>query len=479
MGKRWAKRWSFSGKGHRRNNIHAVRITPSASVDPVVWSLPPSKSHLIRALLLAAQAPVPVDLSNVQNAGEDARSMRRCLQQLGVKIDDYSEKGDLLHHVNPVNYEHHPDATTWRVHGVGGSGFTRPASVLNANNSGTTLRLLGPHAGLIGGPVMLDGDASLRRRSSKELWASIEQAGVTLSVGMGQERLPALLEGPMSQSNLEAGIHLDISRSSQPLSAWILATPSLPCPTTISLEGDAVSSRHSALSKTMLKLFGGDLKEESNQLKLTPEKLTPPEVYEIPGDASMAAFSLLACCGLNRKVKLHGWPDMANAVGHELLESSSTELGVKWETGLLSSQPSVIPVNLDLRDANDLLPPLSAVLAMNAGGRLFGATHAAYKESNRLTRTVELLNQFGLKASLAADGLTIEGNQSPTAPTHPVDTFGDHRLFMTAVLLASICGGDVIGQDLHTVADEDFLDRLRRAGIGVEAVVLPPLADQP
>ena len=122
---------------------------------------------------MAAQAPVPVDLSNVQNAGEDARSMRRCLQQLGVKIDDYSEKGDLLHHVNPVNYEHHPDATTWRVHGVGGSGFTRPASVLNANNSGTTLRLLGPHAGLIGGPVMLDGDASLRRRSSKELWASI------------------------------------------------------------------------------------------------------------------------------------------------------------------------------------------------------------------------------------------------------------------------------------------------------------------
>jgi len=287
------------------------------------------------------------------------------------------------------------------------------------------------------------------------------------------------LEGPMSQSNLEAGIHLEISRSSQPLSAWILATPSLPCTTKINLEGDAVSSRHSALSKTMLKLFGGGFEEETNRLKLTPEKLTPPEAYEIPGDASMAAFSMLACCGLNRKVKLHGWPDMANAVGHELLELSATELGVKWEAELLLPQPSVSPVNLDLRDANDLLPPLSAVLAMNAGGRLFGATHAAYKESNRLTRTLELLNQFGLKAALADDGLTIEGNQSPTAPIDPVDTFGDHRLFMTAVLLASICGGDVIGQDLHTVADEDFLNRLKLAGIGIEAVVLPPLPDQP
>jgi len=77
MGKRWSKRWTSSGKGHRRNDVHALRVTPSATLDPIHWALPPSKSHLIRALLLSAQSSQPVELLNVQYAGEDARAMRR------------------------------------------------------------------------------------------------------------------------------------------------------------------------------------------------------------------------------------------------------------------------------------------------------------------------------------------------------------------------------------------------------------------
>ncbi len=477
MGKRWAKRWSASGKGHRRNNLHALRIIPSTSEKAIQWALPPSKSHLIRALLLAAQTNEPVELSNVQHAGEDARSMRRCLQQMGVAIEDLSADGVVLHQVNPVNFEHHPDAVMWRVHGVGGTGFKRPASVLNANNSGTTLRLLSTHAGLIGGPIMLDGDGSLRRRTSKALWSSLEQAGVTISIGMGEERLPALLEGPMSKANLEQGIVLDVSRSSQPVSAWILASPSLPCTTTLTLEGDAVSSRHSALSMSMLEAFGGEVHSEGDEMILTPSSLSFAGPYQVPGDASMAAFALLACTVSARKVRVEGWPEHSEAIGHEVLETSSVEFGVQWHESVLSTINATESVNIDLRNANDLLPPLAAVLALNAGGRLSGAAHAAYKESNRLTRTAELLKQFGLNATVAADGISVEGNQTPTAPLLPVDTFGDHRLFMTAVLLASKCGGEIIGQDLHTVADEAFLDRLRQAGVGIEAVTLPPLSD--
>ena len=93
MGKRWAKRWTTSGKDHRRNKIHALRVLPSRLKDPLKWILPPSKSHLIRALLLAGQSPSPVDLEQVKNAGEDARAMRRCLQQLGVLIEDFDQDG--------------------------------------------------------------------------------------------------------------------------------------------------------------------------------------------------------------------------------------------------------------------------------------------------------------------------------------------------------------------------------------------------
>lgn len=477
MGKRWSKRWTSSGKGHRRNDVHALRVTPCASLDPVRWALPPSKSHLIRALLLSAQSAQPVELLNVRHAGEDARAMRRCLQQLGISIEDYNIDGQRLTQVNPVHFEHHPDAVKWVVHGAGSSGFKRPATVLNAGNSGTTLRLLGTHAAMIGGPVMLDGDGSLRKRSSAELWGTLEQGGATVSVGMGEERLPALIEGPMDAARLGNGISLDISRSSQPMSSWILAAPGLPCEVNLRLEGEAVSSRHAQLSLRLLRMFGGQASKGSGELTLKPSSLDKVEQYSIPGDASMAAFSLLACTALGRNVELTGWPKAEDAIGHEVLHEKAKALGIEWVSSTLTNIDAEGPVDLDLRDANDLLPPLAAVLALNQGGVLKGAAHAAYKESNRLNRTAEILHQFGMKAEVTEDGLLIEGGQNPSTPNRPVETHDDHRLFMTAVLLASKCGGDIVGQTLHLVADEPFLDRLKAAGIGVERVTLPPLDD--
>jgi 3-phosphoshikimate 1-carboxyvinyltransferase len=475
MGKRWSKRWTSSGKGHRRNDVHALRVTPCASLDPVRWALPPSKSHLIRALLLSAQSSQPVELLNVRHAGEDARAMRRCLQQLGISIEDYNIEGQRLTQVNPVHFEHHPDAVKWVVHGAGSSGFKRPATVLNAGNSGTTLRLLGTHAAMIGGPVMLDGDGSLRKRSSAELWGTLEQGGATVSVGMGEERLPALIDGPMDAARLGNGISLDISRSSQPMSSWILAAPGLPCEVNLRLEGEAVSSRHAQLSLRLLRMFGGQASKGTGELTLKPSSLDKVEQYSIPGDASMAAFSLLACTALGRNVELAGWPKAEDAIGHEVLHEKAKALGIEWVSSTLTNIDAAGPVDLDLRDANDLLPPLAAVLALNQGGVLKGAAHAAYKESNRLNRTAEILHQFGMKAEVTQDGLRIEGGQNPSTPNRPVETHDDHRLFMTAVLLASKCGGDIVGQTLHLVADESFLDRLKAAGIGVERVTLPPL----
>ena len=115
------------------------------------------------------------------------------------------------------------------------------------------------------------------------------------------------------------------------------------------------------------------------------------------------------------------------------------------------------------------LPPLAALLSLGSGGRITGAAHAVHKESNRLSRTVELLSCFGIKATLFDDGIEVEGNQKPISPKQPVPTFDDHRLFMTAVLLASNTGGEVIGHTLHHVADEGFVQRLLDAGVGIEA----------
>ena len=53
-----------------------------------------------------------------------------------------------------------------------------------------------------------------------------------------------------------------------------------------------------------------------------------------------------------------------------------------------------------------------------------------------------------------------EGGQVLSKPPVSVDTFGDHRIQMTAVLLATETGGVVEGSDLHNIADPGFLNRL-------------------
>ena len=109
-------------------------------------------------------------------------------------------------------------------------------------------------------------------------------------------------------------------------------------------------------------------------------------------------ISFQFCCGLS------GWPKAEDAIGHEILHEKAKALGIKWDNSTLSKIETEGPVELDLRDANDLLPPLAAVLAFNQGGVLKGAAHAAYKESNRLNRTAEILHQFGMKAEVTTDG---------------------------------------------------------------------------
>ena len=52
--------------------------------------------------------------------------------------------------------------------------------------------------------------------------------------------------------------------------------------------------------------------------------------------------------------------------------------------------------NSMLRDSNDLITPMAAWLAIGEGGTISGASHAALKESNRITKTVEMLSQFGI-----------------------------------------------------------------------------------
>jgi hypothetical protein len=195
--------------------------------------------------------------------------------------------------------------------------------------------------------------------------------------------------------------------------------------------GSAVSRKHSELTWDLCKETGATEPGE-------PWIVNCPDV-EIPPDASMMAFAKLSGLSVSNE------PDVSDSIGHSLENSM-------------------------LRDSNDLITPMAAWLALGDGGTISGASHAALKESNRITKTVELLSQFGIKSTAFTDGIRIDGEQTPKRPDSIVRTFGDHRIQMTAILLASICGGTIEGSNLHKVAWPSYLQQLKDCGLKFEII---------
>tara|TARA_B110000914_G_scaffold224719_1_gene243255 strand:+ start:622 stop:1749 length:1128 start_codon:yes stop_codon:yes gene_type:complete len=369
-------------------------ITVFASELSGVLELPCSKSHALRWLILAANDPSPTRII-MSELGEDVVSMIGCLEKLGIRYDSNT---------------------------IYGGELTEPSSALDVGNSGTALRFLIAQCATCNFEVLLDGDDSLRLRSSR---------GLCLSLSLDGDKVP-LYSG---SKTVEQNIEVDVSNSSQFLSALLLATPRMDGARRISTIGRAVSRRHSDLTWRLCQETGA---KDWGQ----PWLVKCPDEVMIPADASMMAFALLA--GMN----VSNPPAEEDSLGHEVLFQSGDVY--------------------DLRDANDLVPPLAAHLCLTSGGVIRGAAHASLKESNRLSRTVELLHSFGLEVEEHADGFNIRGNQRVLPPNDVVKTHGDHRLQMTALILGLQVGAQIEGAELHRVAWPSFVEQLSALGAKIQ-----------
>src|SRR5512136_1653687 len=139
---------------------------------------PGDKSIYHRAAILNSLAKGEAEIRNFA-AGGDCLSTVRCLKALGVKID---RKGP-------------PDSPTLLVSGSGKDGLREASNVLDAQNSGTTMRLLG---GLLASQPFLSiitGDASLRSRPMGRLIEPLRLMGADVS-GRGQDSFaPLVIKG--------------------------------------------------------------------------------------------------------------------------------------------------------------------------------------------------------------------------------------------------------------------------------------------
>jgi len=378
----------------------------------VEWFLPPSKSHMIRWIALSSQCSTSTRLIFQGVPGQDIISMADCIEEMGASIE--RESG------------------YWIIQG--GRFLIPPKTNLDCGNSATAAKILSFLVACLDTPVVIDGDSSLRRRDFSQLTKSLAELGCEVS----SDRLPLEITGPISGGRTR----IDESASSQTLTSIILSSAGLKKQIEVSLYGDAVSRWYRDLTVEICNDCGWPGKLEKEMVLYNWEVETPKKV-EIPPEISLYPLAVLFDL-------LHG----TRSMDQDLTRFRSPVL--KATSDALSSQKDKV----DLRDSSDIIAPCAAIMALGKGGEILGAPHARGKESDRITSTVGLLAAFGMGATETDTGLKIPGGQFPSRPGSVFDCELDHRLAMTAGVLATKVGADLSGYEVSNVTHPGFFEMI-------------------
>lgn len=391
--------------------------------------LPGDKSISHRAVILNSLAKGKAEIDNFAPGG-DCLSTVRCLKALGVKI---GRKGSR-------------DSPTLSVSGTGADGLKEACNVLDAENSATTMRLLG---GLLASQPFLSvitGDASLRNRPMGRLIEPLRLMGAEIR-GRGRDSFaPLVIKGGKLR-----GIDFTLPVPSAQIKSAILLAGLFARGNTI-LHQTIPSRDH---TERMLKQMGASLESQGNSISLLP--LSSPLVplnLRVPGDISSAAYFLVAGaihpnarivikdCGINPTRT--GIIDVLLAMGARLkIDNARLEAGEPLADIVVeSSELKGIEVGGDIipRLIDEI--PVLAVAGCVARGKtvIRDAGELRVKESDRIATVAGELSRLGAKIEPLPDGMVIYGGR-PLSGTE-VDSHLDHRLAMSLAVAGLVAKGE-------------------------------------
>jgi 3-phosphoshikimate 1-carboxyvinyltransferase len=422
-----------------------IRIFPCERLRGQI-KVPGDKSIAHRSAMIASIAQGCSEITGFPE-NEDCLSTIRILKALGVQIEATGDK--LI------------------INGKGLNGLSEPEDILDAGNSGTTLRLL---SGILAGQnfcSIITGDESLRKRPMLRVVEPLSRMGAII-IGRGEGNFApiAIKGGKLSSINYFSPV-----ASAQVKSSVLLA--GLYALGETSVEEPVKSRDH---TERMLKLFGANV--ENDGLKVTVKgraKLVGRE-YSIPGDISSASFFLSAVAilpnseititevGINptRKAIL----GVLGAMGVEIKLTNVRENALEPVADItVRSAKSLRPINLKgemVVRVIDEIPILTVVASLAKGeSSILGAGELRAKETDRIRALSVNLTKLGVRVKEMSDGLIIQGGSHLEGGSN-LDSYGDHRIAMAMIIaaMASKKGATVLNTDCINVSFPQFMNTL-------------------
>ena len=448
-------------------------------------TVPGSKSHTIRALILATLAE---GTSRIRNPlpSADCLSTAAAVPLIGAGVElNLSTEGE--------------PGTEWVVRGAGKS-LHVPDDVVDVGNSGSLLYFLSPIAATLSGDSVFTGDDSIRKRPVRHVVDAVNQLSPDGSKSFvtrpGKNGCPVVIRGPIRSGTVRTEGEISSQYVSGLMMAGILLDGG------ISLElSNPKETPYLTMTQKWLEKVGVECSISGDFKKICVKGKTGLNAFDatIPSDWEGVAFPLVA--GLiaesGSRIRILNI-DSSGTQGDDAVVEILKSVGAKISWDLERGEIEVLPSRLSaenlpektLRVGMSQFPDAICALAVAACFTegttvLEDAAVCRRKETDRLKVLKVELERLGAEVEEGEDFLKIRGHSpiledgalNPEFALHGgiCESYGDHRMAMALSCLGLGLGaGETVavrGAECCSVSFPKFFEVMREVGANMEETV--------
>lgn len=406
-------------------------------------TIPGSKSHTIRAVVIAALAHGVSRLDRPLASADTLACLRGC-QAFGAECEAHED--------------------SWQITGTAGNPQL-PRDIIDVGNSGTTLNFLTGTASLVDGYTILTGDDQIKRRPMQPLLEALTHLGAQAYSAPQTGCPPLIVKGGLQGGAVEISGNI-----SQYLSSLLLNCPLAPHDTTISVlhlhERPYVEMTLGWLDKQRIRYE----REGLERFRIDGNQRFTAFTETIPADFSSATFFLCAAAMPGCEIVLKGL-DFDDTQGDKQVVDVLRAMGADirlTDQGVHIRGTQVRGLEIDLADMPDALPALAVVGCLAEGAtRLRNVAHARLKETDRIAVMFRELSAMGAEITEQEDGLTITTSRLRGGTVH---SHHDHRVAMALAMAGLKAQGatTILDADAVSVTFPQFPQLLQQLGAALE-----------
>ena len=401
---------------------------------PVHWTVeaPGSKSITNRALLIAALTGGEVTLEGVLFS-DDSRYFLSSLETLGFR----TEVREACRQVT--------------VQGCGGRIPCKEGEIC-VGSAGTAARFLTAMLGVSAGTYVIQASPQMQKRPMRPLFEALLSLGAEIEWLGEPWHLPVRITGAgaaveSADPGQETLLELDISESTQFLSAFLLIAPMFTHGLRLHVTSRKKDGSYIRITRQMMKAFGVDVRFDGTDYVVQPGASYHREEYQIEPDVSAACYFYGAAAVTGSYVKvLHVHSDgmqgdlkflgVLRQMGCKICEEADGIAVTGPPPGMLRG------ISVDMNDFSDQALTLAAIAPYaNGPVRIWHIAHIRGQESDRIHAIVSNLRRAGISCEEYPDGVRIEPGQPKGCR---IETFEDHRVAMAFAVMGLGTDGIVI-----------------------------------